>query len=78
MVAGTWHTNFSMAMGMQQKGIRSMAIDTRCSSDNLGTKAIYLYQWKTRKMQRTVIRPMATGAQQMDFYSRVEANHYMR
>ena len=39
MTVGTWQTDFLMAIGMQQTGIRPIAIGVRHSGDNLSTKA---------------------------------------
>ena len=50
MAVGAWQMDFLMAMGMQRTWIRSMAVVTWRSGDNLGTKARYSYQWQTTKM----------------------------
>ena len=38
MVVGTWRMVILMAMGMQQMRIRQMAVGTRRSGDDLGTR----------------------------------------
>ena len=70
--------DYPMAMGIQLMGIRSMAIGTRCSGDNLDTKATRSYQWKITKSQRMRIRLMATGTQWTDSDMKAEASHYMK
>ena len=78
MVMGTWRMGYPMAMGMQRMRIRPMVVGTRCSGDNMDTKATYSYQWKMTKTQRTRIRLMVAGAQGMDSGLKAKVNPYIR
>ena len=52
MVMGTWQMDYPMDMGMQQMGIRPMAVGTKYLGDDMDTEATRLYQWKTTKTHK--------------------------
>ena len=69
MVMGIWWMNYSMAMGIQQMGIRLMMdVGIWCLCDNPDTKNAHSYWQKMTKMQQMRIRLMATGTQQMNVH----------